>query len=97
MPKTSDRLILKVLRELNSSEVQESFQSLGYLLEFLENKEDPDPIEMQIVEASYQTIEKLRLLEGFLKKYVKESDKILKGSKLQKLYDDKLDPNVLFN
>jgi len=97
MPKTSDRLILKFLRELNSGEVQETFQSLGYLLEFLENKEDPDPIEMQIVDSAYQTLEKLKLLEGFLKRYVEESDKILKGSKLQKLYDDKSGSSVLFD
>lgn len=87
MPKTSDRLIFKFLRELNSREVKDSFQSLSYLLEFLENKADPDPIEMQIVDAAYQTLENLKLLEGFLKKYTGESDQ-LKGSKLQRLYDD---------
>ena len=96
MPKTSDRLILEFLRELNSREVKESFQSLGYLLEFLENKEDPDPIEMQIVDSAYQTLEKLKLLEGFLKRYVGESDE-LKGSKLQRLYDNNPGSDVLFD
>lgn len=95
MPKTSDRLVFKFLRELNSSEVQTSFQSLATLLEFLENKEDPDPIEMQIVDASYNLIEQLKLLEGFLKKYASESDQ-LKGSKLQNLYD-KSGSSVLFD
>jgi len=96
MPKTSDRLIFKFLRELNSREVKESFQSLGYLLEFLENKEDPDPIEMQIVDSAYQTLEKVKLLEGFLKKYVGESDE-LKGNKLQRLYDNNPGSDVLFD
>jgi len=96
MPKTSDRLIFKFLRELNSREVKESFQSLGHLLEFLENKEDPDPIEMQIVDSAYQTLEKVKLLEGFLKKYVGESDE-LKGNKLQRLYDNNPGSDVLFD
>jgi hypothetical protein len=95
MPKTSDRLVFKFLRELNSREVQGSFQSLGTLLEFLENKEDPDPIEMQIVDTAYNLIEQLKLLEGYLKKYATESDE-LKGSKLQNLYD-KSGSSVLFD
>jgi len=97
MSKTSDRLVFKFLRELNSREVKNSFQSLASLLEFLENKEDPDPIEMQIVDEAYNTLEHLKLLVGFLRKYASESDEVLKGSKLQKLYDNNSGSDVLFD
>jgi len=83
---STDKLMLKFLRELNSDEVQEAFQSLDALLEYLENKNDPEPFEMHIVDNAYQTLEKLKTLEGVMKQRIREGN-ILKGNKLQKLYD----------
>jgi len=88
MPNT-DQIILKFLRELNSKQMKVTFESLGVLLEQLENKNDPDPVEMQIVDVTYQVLEKLKILEGILKHNVSDSNKELSGSKLQKLYDKK--------
>ncbi len=83
---STDKLMLKFLNELNSEEVQEAFQSLDFLLDHLEKKEDPEPFEIHIVDSAYQTLEKLKTLEGIMKQRVKESD-ILIGNKLQNLYD----------
>ncbi len=83
---STDKLMLKFLKELNSDEVQEAFQSLDVLLEHLERKEDPEPFEVHIVDSAYQTLEKLKTLEGIIKQQMEESD-VLTGNKLQKLYD----------
>lgn len=83
---STDKLMLNFLRELNSHEVQEAFQSLDFLLDHLEKKDDPEPFEMHIVDSAYQALERLKTLEGIMKNRIKESD-VLKGNKLQNLYD----------
>ena len=85
MSRTST-LAIKFLRELDSDAVQETLDSLNVLIEHLETKNDPDPSEIQMFEAAYQALEKLKVLEGFLKQYASESN-IAKGNKLQKLYE----------
>lgn len=85
----TDKIIFKFLKDLNSEEVKETFESLGVLLEQLENKNDPDPVEMQIVDVTYQVLEKIKTLEGILKYNISKSNKKLSGNKLQKLYDKK--------
>ena len=80
-------LAFKFLRELNSSDVQNTFfTSLTVLLEYLESKEDPDPNEVEMVNAAYQALEKFKVLEGLIKYHIGENN-IQKGSKLQNLYD----------
>ena len=83
---STDKLMLRFLRELNSDEVQEAFASLDALLDHLERKNDPEPFEMRIVDSAYQTLEKMKMLEGIMKQRVVESN-VLKGNRLQKLYD----------
>jgi hypothetical protein len=85
MPRTT-KLVFNFLRELDSQPVQETFDSLGVLLDHLETKNDPDPVEVQVVDTAYQALEKLKMLEGLLKQYVGDSN-ILKGNKLAKLYE----------
>jgi hypothetical protein len=82
----TDKLVSKFLRELSTSNVQETFRSLEALLDHLETKHDPEPGDMQIVDNAYQLLEQLKFLEGTLKRYVGDSDSILKGNKLQRLY-----------
>jgi len=82
----TDKLVSRFLRELNTSNVQETFRSLEALLDHLETKHDPEPGDMQIVDTAYQLLEKLKFLEGTLKQYVGDSDVLLKGNKLQHLY-----------
>ena len=83
---STDKLMLRFLREINSDVVQEAFQSLDVLLDHLEKKDDPEPFEMHIVDSAYQALERLKTLEGIMKQQVRESN-MLKGNKLQKLYD----------
>lgn len=64
--------------------------TIGRLLELLENKEDPDSTELYLMESLYQYLEKLSILESHLKKYIKGyNNKILIGNKLDDLYDNK--------
>ncbi len=83
---STDKLMLNFLREINSNTVQEAFQSLDYLLDHLEKKDDPEPFEMHIVDSAYQALEKLKTLEGIMKNRLGDSD-ALEGNKLQRLYD----------
>jgi len=82
-----DKLAFSFLSELHSDSVKNTFESLSNMLEALETKDDPDPIELEIVDMSYQFIEKMNLMSELLKKYVGEND-ILLGDKIQSLYDN---------
>jgi len=62
-------------------------EHLTSLLEDLESKNDPEPIEMSIVNEAYQTIEKIKVLESALRSYVASHSK-LDGDKLSSLYND---------
>ena len=82
--KLAERFINKLQREAT----QETFEILELLTEELENKNDPDPDEIQLIESIYLFIEKMKLMEGSIKKYVKESRESLPGNKLSALYED---------
>lgn len=63
--------------------------SLSKLLEDLEIKNDPEPIEIEIVDTAYQLIEKLNLLQTAMRKYKNsESSILLTADKLTNLYKD---------
>jgi hypothetical protein len=57
-------------------------------MEELENKNDPDPTEVQLVESIYLFIEKMKIMEGAIKKYIVQSRDTLPGNKLSSLYED---------
>jgi len=80
--------VIRFLNELNSKEVKNTFEFLATILEKLEEKNDPEPIEMEIVDASYQAIEKLNILENNLRKYVNDENKTLLGNILNDLYEN---------
>ena len=82
----TDKIISNFLLELHSKEVQGLFEQLGVLLDHLEEKGDPEPDELLMVNSIYQTLEHLKTLEGFLKKRASESPE-LTGNKLQGLYE----------
>jgi hypothetical protein len=77
--------VVNFLNELKSDSVKSALGSLSVLLTELEEKNDPEPLEMEIVDVSYQLFEKLNLLEAALRKY-KATDHILTGNKLDDLY-----------
>jgi hypothetical protein len=57
-------------------------------MEELENKNDPDPTEVQLVESIYLFIEKMKIMEGAIKKYIVQSRDTLPGNKLSALYEE---------
>jgi predicted XRE-type DNA-binding protein len=81
-----DKLALAFLTELHSDNVKGTFESLSNMLNELENKNDPEKIEVDIVEQIYQLIEKLNVISETLKVYVSEND-VLLGDKIQSLID----------
>ena len=83
---TTSKMAQQFLVELNSEKSQALFEKLDFLLDHLENKEDPEPFEVQIVDMAYQALDRIKTLESILKNHVSESDDFL-GNKLQKLYD----------
>ena len=83
----TDKLVANFLSELHSNESLEMFEKLSQLIEHLEEKEDPEPTDVLLMDHIYQTLEKLKTLDSILKNYVGESGTILKGNKLQGLYD----------
>ena len=76
-----------ILNELNSEEVRSLLEHLQMFTENLEEKNDPDPIEIQLVDASYQLIEKIQLFESVIKIYTVEGKKELLGNQLERLYN----------
>jgi hypothetical protein len=85
MSKDLSRTAQKFLAELGSDP---AFTTVSEFIELLEEKEDPDPIELRLIESLYAFNEKLKLLENGMRTYVKKIRENLPGSKLQDLYDD---------
>ena len=83
---STEKLALAFLTELHADNVKGTFESLSNMLNKLEDKNDPEKIEVDIVEQVYQLIEKLNLLSETLKTYVVEND-VLLGDKIQSLID----------
>lgn len=75
------------LEGLHSNQTKGTFEQLEGLIEILESKEDPDPIEIRLVQNIYSFIEKLNILESNIKSYSKETTN-LTGNKLSNLYED---------
>lgn len=75
------------LESLVSEGSKSSFEYLLKLTDDLENKLDPDPIEVKLLENIYHFLEKLKILEGNLRSYSKQFNKDLPGNKLSDLYD----------
>jgi chromosome segregation and condensation protein ScpB len=83
----SDRISLQFIQEINSQDVRQSIETLGRLIENLESKSDPEPIEIEIVSNAYQLVEQFNTLENLLKQYTTPRISKLSGNKLDSLYD----------
>jgi len=75
------------LEGLHSKELKDTFEHLQGLIESLENKNDPDPIEIKLVDNIYSFLEKLNILESNIKSYSNESFNNA-GNKLSSLYEN---------
>ncbi len=77
-------LAKKLLFEINSDNLS-FITSMVELYEQLENKNDPDKDELYLISALSQTIEKIKILESYLKEFSK--NKHYSVNTLQNLYD----------
>jgi hypothetical protein len=95
----SVNLAQKILKESYRFITSETSESMNQLMMYLEEKVDPDPSEIYLLESIYQYIEKMNLLESHLNKFVQKSKSKLKGNKLNSLYeaDNKYGSSVLFD
>lgn len=75
------------LESLQSEQVKDTFEYLSRLVTQLENKKDPDPIELKLLESIYLFLEKLQILQGNLKSYSRDFIKDITKNKLSDLYD----------
>ncbi len=87
MPGLSHNKAKMFLEGLHQSDTKNTFEQLKDLIEVLENKIDPDPTEVRLVNHIYAFIEKLNVLENNLSSYAKESTNQT-GTKLSNLYEN---------
>jgi hypothetical protein len=82
------------LNQLVSESGKMTYETLSILLDQLENKNDPGPEEMRLVEQIYNFMEHLKRIENNIRSYVKNSSEEPLGSKLSNLYDELDNRNV---
>lgn len=74
------------LEGLHSEKTKSTFEHLQGLIDILESKNDPDPIEIKLVDSIYSFLEKLNILENNITSYSKEAMNPY-GNKLTSLYE----------
>ena len=84
---TDVKFVNNFLNEISTENVKSAFDSLNSLIKELEEKNDPEPVEMEIVNLSYQLQENLNLLQSALRKYKNEQN-VLTGNILESLYNN---------
>jgi hypothetical protein len=82
------KIAQRFLEGIGQKESKVTFETLTYLINELENKADPEPEEIKIVESLYNFVEKFKILEYNLRQYVKSDIKDLPGNKLSSLYEN---------
>ena len=80
----TSRLAQIFLQEMKSND---SFEKLDTLIESLESKNDPEPVELHLLETLYQFQEKLKITESKLNSYIIKSRENTPGNKLDSLYN----------
>lgn len=81
-----NKLSLLILNEIVHDDTI-LFQRINLLMETLENKDDPNPEDVVLVDSIYQYLEKKKILEENLKRFTKKSTTFHKN-KLEELLED---------
>jgi len=84
----------ELLRTLNSQEFTEVLESIQLVLSNLEEKNDPERIEIEVVGDVSQLLEKIHILKSTLNQHLSKR-KELTGDKLQGLYEKNI--NTFFD
>ncbi len=82
------RMAQVFLSETTTGDAKDAFDVLHSLIEELEIKEDPDPIEVRLIANLYNFVEKLEIMKSNLHSYILDSQKHLPGNTLSRLYDE---------
>lgn len=77
--------VVNFLNELDSRSTKNVLGDLREIVGELEEKNDPEPLEIEIVDVANQVLEKLELLHAAFRKYSNEEN-VLTGDKLSNLY-----------
>jgi hypothetical protein len=83
----SQSLMRTFLNELSSGDLKERIDQMEAMLEYLENKNDPEPSELQLVDSIYRCLEAIKVFESTLRNHVTRKSSKLTGNMLQGLYD----------
>jgi|GEM_PF-3532274 len=81
------RLAQTFLSETTVGDAKDAFEILNTLIEELEVKEDPDPIEVRLIANLYNFVEHLEIMRKNLTSYVTDSQNLSPGSTLGRLYE----------
>ncbi len=85
MSKKMGKVAQNVLNEFFAA--KESFETLYAFMEQLETKQDPEPVELHMIENIYSFIEKYKIMESNIRNYVKNiNESTCVGSKIMSLY-----------
>lgn len=85
MPK-SESLAQNVLNGINNLTLTEVLELLDMLRENLELKEDPDPIELHLIESIDSTTSRWKAMESTIRHYTHENKSKPMGTRLSELY-----------
>jgi hypothetical protein len=87
MSQVSHKKAQMFLEGLHNNVTKGTFEDLQDLIDILESKNDPDPIEIKLVDSIYSFLEKLNILENNIKQYSKDTRNPT-SSKLGSLYEN---------
>ncbi len=71
------------------NESKDTFDMLNVLVEELENKNDPDQVEIKLLDQLYHFLEHFKTLENNIRTYTKMNNKNLLGNKLSSLNEER--------
>ena len=80
------RIAQTFLNEMSTGEVNDAFDILKHLIYELEEKADPDPIEVRLLANLCHFLEKYEIMKHNLQSYVRDFNHDLPGNVLSDLY-----------
>ena len=81
------------LEQIQSESSKSTFENLSTLVNILENKTDPEPVEIHLIENIYSFLEQLERIKLNLSSYTKDTKRI-PSNKLQSLYENIDEKNI---
>jgi hypothetical protein len=71
------------LNEVSSKDLDDT---INRIVEYLENRNDPHPDELALIESVYQFLERKKMLESRLRAVLNRKQSTMTGNKLSQLY-----------